>query len=71
MLVPSSAAFFNEWLVSCHTMLIILQSSVYLASSSVPLRTYVFDLNKQLRLATSVAPHSISSVALSTFHIVP
>ena len=46
-------------LLRCHIVLIVHQSPVCLASSSVPLRTSVVFPNKQLWLAASVAPHCL------------
>lgn len=70
-LVSLSAAFFGEWLFSRRTLLFVLLSSACLASSSIPLRTYVFYPNNHVRLASFCEPHSVASVVLSTFHNVP
>ena len=51
-------------------LLFVLLSSAYLASSSVPLRTYDFFPNNQFSLASLPEPHSLTSVVLSIFHIV-
>ena len=69
--VSLSAAFFGEWLFSRRTLLFVLLSSACLASSSTPLRVYVFYPNNHFCLASFCGPHSLASVVLSTFHNVP
>ena len=68
-LVSLSAAFFEVWRVTYHATLFVLRSSVCLASSSVPLRTYVFTPNNHFILARIRGPNSLSCQVLSTFHV--
>lgn len=63
--------FIKRSRLCCHIMLLTHWLPVYLASSSVPLRTYVFSSSEQLRLATFVAPHCLTTAVLSTFHMIP
>ena len=68
-LVSLSAAFFEWWRFHYHATLFVPQSSVCLASSSVPLRTYVFNPNNHIILAGIREPNSLSRQVLSTFHV--
>lgn len=68
-LVSLSAAFFEWWRIHYHATLFVPQSSVCLASSSVPLRTYVFNPNNHIILAGIREPNSHSCQVLSTFHV--
>ena len=68
-LVSLSAAFFEVWRLTHHATLFVLRSSVCLASSSVPLRTYVFTPNNHFILARIHGPNSLSCQVLSTFHV--
>lgn len=68
-LVSLSAAFFEWWRIHYHATLFVPQSSVCLASSSVPLRTYVFNPNNHIILAGIREPNSLSCQVLSTFHV--
>lgn len=69
--VSPSGAFFREWRFSRRTLLLVLLSFVCLASSSIPLRTYAIFPNNYISLASIRRPHSLASVALTTFHNVP
>lgn len=69
--VSPSGAFFGEWRFSRRTLLLVLLSFVCLASSSIPLRIYAIFPNNYISLASIRRPHSLSSVALTTFHNVP
>lgn len=68
-LVSLSAAFFEVWRLTYHATLFVPQSSVCLASNSVPLRTYVFNPNNHIILAGIREPNSLPCQVLSTFHI--
>lgn len=70
-LVSSNAAFFGVWRITRRILLLVYQSSACLASSSIPLRTYVFNPNKHVHLASFSAPHCLSTVALSAFYSIP
>ena len=70
-LVSSNAAFFRVWRITRRILLLVHQSSVCLASSSIPLRIYVFNSNKHVHLAGFSAPHCLSTVALSAFYSIP
>ena len=70
-LVSSNAAFFRVWRITRRILLLVYQSSVCLASSSIPLRTYVFNPNKHIHLASFSAPHCLSTVVLSAFYSIP
>ena len=52
-------------------MLFVHLSSACLASSSIPLRTYVFFPNNYLSLASLSKPNSLTCRVLITFHILP
>lgn len=52
-------------------MLFVLLSSACLASSSIPLRTYVFFPNNHFGLASRHEPYSLACKVLITFHILP
>ena len=69
--VSPSGAFFGEWRFSRRTLLLVLLSFVCLASSSIPLRIYAIFPNNYISLASIRRPHSLASVALTTFHNVP
>lgn len=70
LLVSLNAAIFRVWRMTRHTMLFVHLSSADLASHSVPLRTYDFFPNNQFSLASLPEPYSLTSTALSIFHIV-
>lgn len=70
-LVSLNTAFFDEWLISCRTLLFVLLSSACLASSSQSLNRYVFYPNKHVHLASFSAPDSLACQVLSAFHNVP
>ena len=69
--VSPSGAFFGEWRFSRRTLLLVLLSFVCLASSLIPLRIYAIFPNNYISLASIRRPHSLASVALTTFHNVP
>ena len=71
ILVPLSDAFLRVWQLTRRNMLFVLLSSACLASSSVPLRTYVFFPNNYLSLASLDKPNSLTCRVLITFHILP
>jgi len=71
ILVPLSDAFLRVWQLTRRNMLFVHLSSACLASSSVPLRTYVFFPNNYLSLASLSKPNSLSCRVLITFHILP
>jgi hypothetical protein len=68
-LVSLSAAFLKWWRFHYHATLFIHHSSVCLASSSVPLRTYVFNPNNYFCLASFRRPYCLATKVLSTFHV--
>ena len=70
-LVPLNAAFFEVWLFTCRIVLVIVRSSICLASSSSPLRDYVFTPNKSLWLAASATPDYPKALVLGTFRTIP
>ena len=70
-LVSPSGAFFGEWRFSRRTLLLVLLSFVCLASSSQSLNRYAIFPNNYISLASIRRPHSLASVALTTFHNVP
>lgn len=69
--VSSSGAFFGEWRFSRRILLLVLLSFACLASSSLPLRSYAIFPNNYVRLASICRPHSLASVALTTFRSIP
>ena len=71
ILVPLSDAFFGVWLLTRRNMLFVLLSSACLASSSTPLRAYVFYPNNHFCLASFREPYSLACKVLITFHILP
>lgn len=70
-LVTLNAAFFGEWRFSRHNMLFVLQSFVSLAGYSESLNSYAFIPNNYFCLAGFRRPHSLASVVLSVFHMLP
>lgn len=71
ILVPLSDAFLRVWRLTRRNMLFVHLSSACLASSSVPLRTYVFFPNNHFGLASLHEPYSLACKVLITFHILP
>jgi len=69
--VSPSGAFFGEWRFSRRTLLLVLLSFVCLASSSESLNPYAIFPNNYISLASIRRPHSLASMALTTFHNVP
>ncbi len=69
--VSPSGAFFREWRFSRRTLLLVLLSFVCLRSSSQSLNRYAIFPNNHVCLASFCGPHSLASVALTTFHNVP
>lgn len=69
--VSPNGAFFGEWRFSRRTLLLVLLSFVCLASSSQSLNRYAIFPNNYISLASIRRPHSLASVALTTFHNVP
>ena len=70
-LVSPSGAFFGEGRFSRRILLLVLLSFVCLASSSQSLNRYAIFPNNYVRLASICRPHSLASVALTTFRSIP
>ncbi len=69
--VSSSGAFFGEWRFSRRILLLVHLSFVCLASSSQSLNRYAIFPNNHVCLASFCGPHSLASVALTTFRSIP
>lgn len=62
---------FKVWRLTRRMLLFVHHSSACLASSSNPLRSYVFTPNNHFHLASFREPHCLTTEALSTFHNIP